>query len=206
MSFYHDVQSNPVPELLLPSSLKFLVAGLCRGGTNFVHTFFQELGRKAFHESIFATTGPRQDPHRWEGHSAPEIEVSGICAPYAYQVSARDIPVIHLLRDPVPCINSNLNYFPKVGAEGWEKMAGIYLHWHEWIAASSVAVVRLEHFFDDILPVLRLLHLSLDEPTIRSAFSRSRNVGRSTPGTLVTWDMLPHALKTFAKGYGYGPR
>jgi len=206
MSFYHDVEKNPVPELLLPPSLKLLVAGLCRGGTNFVHQFFKETGQAAYHESVFATTGPRQDMPRWTGNSKPVIEVSGISAPYAYAVAARDIPVIHLLRDPCACINSNLNYFPKVGEEGWEKMADIYLRWHELIARSSVAVVRLEHFFDDILPVLRLLHLSIDEPTIRGAFTRARHVGRSTPGNLVTWDMLPHDLKTFAKGYGYGPR
>lgn len=203
MSLFHKIENNQVQFNILPS-IRFVITGLTRGGTNFIHNVLKRLEIPTSHEGFFGSDGAR--PVDNLPRFNPECEVSGLMAPYVAEIKRQypSIKVFHLIRNPVDCIASNLNYFPQVGKEGWETMEDVWLRWHRLNAKYSDTCIRLENWWDDLPMALSLVgHRKSGGESLRQACSTVER-GRSTPGAGKHFEDLKRETQEFARTYGYG--
>lgn len=178
-----------------------LVAGLTRGGTQFTSHVLRRLGVSTGHEAVFGTDGPRElVPFFRKQHIT--VEVSGLAAPFCDLVH---VPVVHLLRHPVRCIQSNIAFFRLY--DKWERLCQVYLDWHRMIEKVAVHTVHLERFRAECGELIRLASPN-PEPS-RSAVDMAIEVAdhgarKYTPAPY-GWDDLPKELQEYARTHGYGP-
>jgi hypothetical protein len=138
-------------------NLKYLITGTGRCGTVYLARFLTSLGIPCGHESIFDWQGCRgaekrllgeekvelsfvsqasyngkdfKDLDDWIDLNHIEAESSYMSAPFLGEDILRDIPVIHVVRNPIKVVNSFCNYIDYfksgVGTNSYEQF--IYRH------------------------------------------------------------------------------
>jgi len=180
-------------------NLKFVVGGTPRGGTTYAANVLRALGFKAGHEAIF-----KRDEVDWRTLRSGryDVDVSGIIPFHLGIIQEHEVPIIHLIRHPVPSINSMLRYFqgaykPNEAVQRWYKS-------HKALSDLAVLTIRLETFRTDINRFAavfcpRTQPAELDEATAQA------DKGTSTPGTTFDWFDLPSDVRDFAENIGYEP-
>lgn len=132
------------------NNLKFIVTGTGRCGTVFAARFLTSLGIPCGHESIFNHSstgikerivnpnkrfisecstndfvdGKRQSLPKWVIPSETQAESSYMAAPYLNMEEILNIPLIHIVRNPIKVVSSfifTLNYFNKsIPTDPWQ--------------------------------------------------------------------------------------
>jgi hypothetical protein len=149
MSIWTEVEQRYKPGVKLPDSLRVLITGLPRSGTFFTTDLLSQfLPKQVGHEAIFALQTV-QDPPTYPWHLKDHklvIEVSGLSAPWVRDCKDAGIKIVQLLRHPVRCISSNLNYFDITRNNlTWDETAEAYLKWHKQIEEVADLTIYLEH-------------------------------------------------------------
>ena len=190
--------SQVIPE---HPTLRFLVAGMTRGGTQYVANFLRRVGVPAGHESVFGVDGVRELVPFYKKQQI-EAEVSGLIAP-GY-LSRINWPLVHLMRHPVECIRSNMAFFHFTD---WDTLCRVYLDWHRAIQAAALFTIHLERFAETVDELVRL---AAPNPTpSRSAVEQAmqfvdRGARKYTPHPN-GWEQLSPELQEYARSHGYGP-
>lgn len=128
--------------------LKYIVTGTGRSGTVYMARVLTDLGVTCGHESIFNHDAEVVVMRRFHGFHPPTISIcsdnsgwlnlnnivadsSYMAMPYLNYEDINEIPVIHVVRNPLAVISSfvkDLNYFNNAKDNPFNKG-----HWEEWI-------------------------------------------------------------------------
>lgn len=181
---------------------KMLVSGLTRGGTLYCANFLNLIGVRASHESIWGTGGV-QHPDREHGR-IPTCEVSGLSALWAPLVYTAGIPIVHLVRHPVHCCASNVEFWARDKRPvTWAEVTEVYLQWHRILDKYAQLTIHLERWEDEWYQLLLPLGLAKPDPEdLKRAMLAYR--GTSSKSTKYTWDDLPRPLQKWSEEHGYG--
>lgn len=208
------MQSEDDQSIIDQVDLKFVIASTPRSGTTFVSNVLNKLQVRAGHEGIFQVHGVagalRNNPHikkKLEG------DVSGFVNPYLKILGRKDIPVYHLIRHPVPSINSLLNFFQNHGQLQigvlsqplWLAMAELWHYWHrELDQYCSPNTLRLENISEDLEWFAGDLSYDWSVEQIADAIEQaSRGTSVAMKPQHITWDMLPKHIQEFAYRFDY---
>lgn len=206
MSIWTEATDRYKPGYKPPPSLRVLISGLPRSGTFFLQEVLnQYLPNQVGHEAIFGFSKLHdppdygfRDPH----HPPIRVEISGMSAPWVPDLKAAGIKIVQLLRHPVRCISSNLNYFDMCRHPiTWDDTCETYLNWHRRIETHADITIYLEHLPMGLAMILDWLNIHSDID-YHEAMNKARR-GTSTPLLRGTWADLPSDLQTYAENHGY---
>jgi len=114
--------------------------------------------------------------------------------------------VVHLLRDPVKCVNSNVNFFKAKGPEqevNWKQACEYYLRWHQMIEDVEDTRIYLERLPEGLSPILELFGGRPAEK-VMEALGTAKRTQRSTASPVNgTWETLTPELQSYALSHGY---
>lgn len=197
-------------------NLKFVVASTPRSGTTYLSNVFNELGILAGHEAIFQINGPRH-AFRTNSHIKVKLDtdVSGFINPYLDELKTQNVRVYHLIRHPVPSINSMLNFFKgrgtfRVGVlhqPHWLQVAELWHYWHKELDdRCNQFTLRLESIKEGLEWLAKDLGYTWTSEQLDEALEAKRGTSVACRPQVVTWDMLPKHIQEFAKKFEYSDK
>jgi hypothetical protein len=199
------------------NTLRLIVAGTPRGGTNFVRYALKALRYSVSHEGIYndeVLRRPEKLEHVLIG-SDVEIEVSGFAAPFVEQARREGVKIVQLIRNPADFVNSVLHKWPSGygsfavpgKAPAHTRIALWWLKQHTRIAESASTIIMLEKIdqeFCHILFELGVKVYDIDKTRLIKALARSpKEKSASDAPRTYTMDDLPPDVQEFASGFGY---
>lgn len=194
------------PDATVPKHVKLVVAGLTRGGTQYTAWVLRKLGVVAGHEAVFGGSGPRATVMEWKQRPIT-VEVSGLAAPWVDNIVRDGVPVVHLIRHPVKCVNSNLNFFSHGLGHGlsWDVVCKTYLDWHQAIEKVAQFTIHLERFAESIRALLGLARPNPypSQSAIDEALKFADRGAKCWQTNHGGWQQLPKELQEYAASHGY---
>jgi hypothetical protein len=179
-------------------NMRFVVGGTPRGGTTFLSNVLKKLGLRAGHETIFTF---RHINWKLARSARCECDVSGGVPFHLPVIQQYKVPVVHLVRHPIPAINSMIRYFGSSQSWGYSVSRWYDSH-NALLHAQPDSRIYLEAPLAGLEHLSRRLDLNWSRSSILDAIDTADR-GTSTPGDVYKWEHLPNYAKdlTFALGY-----
>jgi len=183
---------------VLRERLDFVIGSTYRSGTTYTSNVLRALGIKCGHESVFQAYDIQ-----WPVVFSDSVraDCSGAAPLWLDMIKQSKLPLIQLIRHPVPTINSMTKY--GLPARPFEECCERWYDYHtRMMEFGPVALVHLEHFEYEMRVALEEIGIKICPARMHTACTEAGR-GTSTKQFRYRWSDLPTKVTVLADHLGY---